>query len=111
MPCRSDYMAPTPGEQAAAIRREYKAELDRLTAENDLLRDTVLGLINDPKYKVPAAVKKKIESAQVKHRKEDLARLEEVFYDKKDSERLAKVWAADPKKPLEEQLGFNPDDF
>jgi hypothetical protein len=101
MPCQ--YYAP--GEAASIRANEYKAELDRLTRENDRLRELVLtGAVNPDE-------RKKIEKEQIKHRKEDLARLKKTFTDQRDAKRLGLVMLADPKRPLEAQLGFDPDDF
>lgn len=51
--------------------------------------------------------------AQEKHRQADLDRLVRVLSASEpiDYEKLRKVLAADTSKPLEPQLGFNPDDF
>lgn len=48
MPCRSDYLEPTPGERAATtkLRKEVEALGDRLTAAMDVLREYLLG--NEP---------------------------------------------------------------
>jgi len=114
MPCQSDYMRdPVPPTN--------KAELDRLTAENDRLREFLLRLkagggLTVREWKV-------VERDQVAHRKEDLARLENTFRaaisDQKAMGRtggaselhakLGLVVTADPALPLEPQLGFDPD--
>lgn len=52
-----------------------------------------------------------IENVQTEHRKADLKRLAATFVEKWDMESLKKVIDADPTKPLEPQLGFDPDAF
>lgn len=52
-----------------------------------------------------------IHKAQVKHRKEDIKRLIKHFADKKDFDMVAKLAQVDFEKPLEPQIGFDPDDF
>jgi hypothetical protein len=106
MPCRVDDYPPD-YENPSTLR----IKADALTAENDRLREVILRLTEDPGYKVPKTIMNKIRKDQVEHRKEDLARLERKFIKNRDTERLNKVWAADPKKPLEPQLGFDPDEF
>ena len=95
----------------AALDAKWKKINDKLTLENDILRDVILGIAETNPELIPPKVFKKVEADQIKHRKEDLARLEKTFRASKDAERLGKVILADPKKPLEPQLGFNPDDF
>lgn len=112
MPCRSDYMEEPRSGVSQAKYNDLVAQHNKLTAEADVLREAVLdGLERGLDLKVPAAVKKGLAARQTAHRKVDLKRLEETFIKSKDTERLAKVWAADPKKPLEPQLGFDPDAF
>lgn len=124
MPC-SYYL---PGEEAAIANSKLKEDLDRLTHENDMLREIVLKLAT--KDDMPAEIWTKINQNQIEHRKEDLARLEKEFrliaWEYLHSQgpsaltlpgfleivaRLKLVQEADPKKPLAEQLGFDPDDF
>lgn len=52
-----------------------------------------------------------IRHKQTQHRQEDLDRLMHTFVDLKETERLRKCMEADPSKPLEAQLGFNPHKF
>lgn len=120
MPCRYD-----PGPEDYLRSEKVKTEkltkdLDRLTKENDRLREALLNLINDKDYQLPAAVVKAVTKNQVKHRKEDLARLEKTFRQSiKDAEGdqpelfelLGRVLTADPDKDLTPQLGFDPDDY
>lgn len=111
MPCRYD---PGPEDYLRGERAKNEKltkDLDKLTRENDMLREALLKLITDPTYKVPAAVVKKVSTDQTKHRKEDLKRLEKAFRESRDAEKLGKVMLADPTKPLEPQLGFDPDAF
>lgn len=61
--------------------------------------------------KITKSVLKKIERDQVKHRKEDLKRLAHEFIESGHHAGLDKVLNADPTKPLEGQLGFDPDQF
>lgn len=53
--------------------------------------------------------RKKIEETQTAHRVEDLKRLAKVAIDNWDMDLLKKVTSADKTKPLEPQLGFDPD--
>lgn len=112
MPCRYD---PTPEEiRASKEKREqlYKEKLDTLTHERDVAYEHILRFSLDPQnYEIDREYLNKISVSQVAHRKEDLARLEEVFRSTKDYYNLGRVVAADPTKPLEEQLGFDPDKF
>jgi hypothetical protein len=114
MPCRSDYMEPTPAEREAPLRKE----LDRLTAENDRLREIIIAVVEGTPIK-PSDLKW-VATEQVAHRKDDLARLEKTFREaltknppKKTADvlhlRLGRVVTADPTKSLESQLGFDPD--
>lgn len=109
MPCTYD---PSPEEIAAATQQRDKylrTELDRLTKENDRLRELVVGLAEG---RTPS--KKELDFIyrdQIKHRKEDLKRLEKTFRSRKDAKRLGLVMLADPNKPLADQLGFDPDSF
>ena len=90
---------------------KYKQMADDLTHENDMLREAILKAHETN----PELFDKKIVGIvafdQVKHRKEDLRRLKKTFIKSKDAERLGKVMLADPKLPLEPQLGFDPDEF
>lgn len=123
-------MEPTPAELARGRESDLvavKAELDRLTAENDRLRELVLRLVDGE-----PVTKQELEwvrREQAAHRKEDLVRLDRALRDiiatNKDGwvdmpsgrrmalssayERLGRVVAADASKPLEPQLGFDPD--
>jgi len=106
MPCRYD-------EPIGVYRNNcnHRPELDRLTAENDALREALLKITLDPDYKLPQRVKKAIELKQLEHRKADLKRLEATFRKNRDAERLGLVILADPTKELEPQLGFDADKF
>jgi len=117
-------MEPTRGE---VIRQQVQAELDRITRENDRLREFLIHL--HAGGELSAADWHWIDGEQVKHRKEDLVRLDRALRDiiatNKDGwvdmpsgrrmalssayERLGRVVAADASKPLEPQLGFDPD--
>jgi hypothetical protein len=114
MPCRvDDYDYPRPAK-TGPTQAEYdkiRTLADKLTHENDELRETLINLMADPEYKVPAKFKKLIEKAQVDHRQKDLDRLKRTFTTARDAEKLGLVMLADPKKPLEPQLGFDADDF
>jgi chemotaxis protein histidine kinase CheA len=121
MPCNSDYMMSTRAEQDSAHHDEIariKVELDRLTRENDLLREMVINL--DQGGKLTATELKLVKRNQVAHRKEDLARLERTLREalaRNPPEqtadvlhlRLGRVVTADPDRVLEPQLGFDPD--
>lgn len=111
MPCTYD---PGPSDylrDERAKNEKMKKDLDRLTHENDQLREALLNLINDRDYVLPEPVVKKVSENQTKHRKEDLKRLKKTFIESEDATRLGLVILADPTKPLEPQLGFDPDDF
>ena len=103
MPCRSDYPEIRTVTDPALV-----AKLDKLTHENDMLREALLAV---PQEHVDAKVRRLIAKDQVAHRKEDLKRLRETFQRNLDFGRFEKVILADPKKPLEPQLGFDPDAF
>jgi hypothetical protein len=109
---------PTATELAELNR--IRPELDRLTTENDRLRELVLRLVDGET--ITKQELERIRREQTKHRKEDLARLEKQFKasiaDQKAMGRegatdlhtkLGLVITADPSKPLEPQLGFDPD--
>ena len=105
----------------------YKKALNELTHENDQLREIVLRIAD--KDSVPVAIWAKIQDSQVEHRQEDLRRLEKTFNEalralanatltknsiiliQDTTKRLNAVLNADPKLPLADQLGFDPDDF
>lgn len=113
MPCTYDE-----SPQEVAQRRQqyiddhYVKPLDKLTAENDHLRELLLDIYDKhPEVTLSLTDLKKIKTDQLKHRKEDLTRLQKTFTKNKDATRLGKVMLADPKKPLKEQLGFEPDEF
>lgn len=120
--------------EIAKVVEPLQKRNDELTHENDMLREAVLALVE--RYKptgdaiVPEELLKKIQKNQVEHRKEDLRRLEEFFLNEmwiltQKNGRLAlgsdemlalnaklqAVRSADPNKPLESQLGFDPDEY
>ncbi len=105
MPCQ--YY--TPDEERRMAAEAYRKELNRLTHENDMLREALMVAVSggevDPDFL------KTVYKNQVKHRKEDLKRLEETFRASRDAEKLGLVLLADPTQPLEPQLGFDPDAF
>lgn len=144
MPCRVD---PTPAEieagRQAALNRELAKVVeplqernDKLTHENDQLREALLTVIAyEPKAEtwIGKDVAKKIQQDQVEHRKEDLSRLAKTFNeklaalyrgknfqidnqgwrDRRDSlfNFIQLVEKANPEHPLEPQLGFDPDSY
>ncbi len=119
--------------EIATVVKPLQERNDELTHENDILREALLKIIGfEPKAAIWIGkdVAQKIEEDQVEHRKEDLRRLEVYFleqiqsyakvnpptdksYDMLDKYTglLGKIRHADPEKPLEEQLGFDPDDY
>lgn len=99
------------GEKHAAQAKKFKEIADKLTHENDILRETILEVAEKFPKAFTATFLKKVGADQVKHRKEDLARLEEVFRKSRNAEKLGLVMLADPNKPLIKQLGFDPDEF
>ena len=118
MPCQ--YY--TPEEERRMAAAAYRKELDRLTHENDMLREALMVAVNGGE--VDADFLKTVYKNQVKHRKEDLNRLEKTFraiiakgedidqaYPFNVYEALGRTLVADPTKPLSEQLDFDPDEF
>lgn len=99
------------GNKHAAEAKKFKETADKLTHENDVLREAILAAAEKNEKLFSASLLKKVGSEQVKHRKEDLARLEATFRKSKDAEKLGLVMLADPTKPLEKQLGFDPDAY
>ena len=73
MPCQ--YY--TPEEERRMAAEAYRKELNRLTHENDMLREALMVTVNGGE--VDADFLKTVYKNQVKHRKEDLKRLEETF--------------------------------
>jgi hypothetical protein len=104
MPCRMDDY---PAVREITDPRLLK-KFDKLTHENDVLREALLAV---PKEHVDPKARRLISKDQVAHRKEDLARLKTTFKQNRDFDRFEKVVLADPSKPLEPQLGFDPDAF
>jgi len=145
MPCRVELSeAELEAERQARSNREIAKALkpvqdrnDDLTHENDLLRETILNVVNvlgdEAKSLIPDKLLKHIEQDQVEHRKEDLRRLEATLNEKvavlykgknfrageqgwKEErnvlfDHMHRVYTADPKLPLEPQLGFDPDSY
>ena len=135
MPCRYE---PTPEEieasRQASIEKQTKPlikKLDALTHENDQLREIVLtSLATGKMVELTDTVAKKIHKDQVTHREEDLRRLNDYFREemwkliqkngkdaltspemKELSAKIQRVQDADSEKPLEPQLGFDPDEY
>lgn len=125
MPCRVDdyeYTSPTTKTVSSASTNANKVstpkkptqarQIEILSAKVDYLRDVIWYLINDEES-VTAEELDTILSDQEKHRQVDLDRVAVVLSKnlKKNKEKLQKVLDADISRPLEPQLGFNPDDF
>lgn len=125
MPCRVDdyeYTPPTTKTVSSASTNAKKVstpkkptqarQIEILSAKVDYLRDVIWYLINDEES-VTAEELDTILSDQEKHRQVDLDRVAVVLSKnlKKNKEKLQKVLDADISRPLEPQLGFNPDDF
>lgn len=91
--------------------KEYKAALDTLTHDMDMLREAIIGVDKSNPGLFDKKVMHIVNFDQIKHRKEDLARLKKTFKKSKDAEKLGLVMLADPKEPLEPQLGFDPDEY
>lgn len=98
-------------DKAQALAEKWKKIADKLTLENDLLREGILAAAEKAPKAFTTTFLKKVNLDQLAHRKEDLRRLEKVFRASKDAEKLGKVMLADPSKPLEKQLGFDPDAY
>lgn len=111
MPCIYDPGPEDHLRDERAKNEKMRKDLDHLTHENDQLREALLNLINDRNYVLPEPVVQTVSENQTKHRKEDLKRLKKTFMESEDALRLGLVILADPTKPLEPQLGFNPDEF
>lgn len=139
MPCRVDdpYRPPTSGSvstkqgEAAKSKRSIpsnKKDLDKISELETLVNylsvtvDSLRDTIYDIRTEIPADFLSdelsdkidKILDEQTDHRQQDLLRLVTTFGadpTPDNLDRLRKVLAADPHKPLEPQLGFNPDDF
>lgn len=125
MPCRVDdyeYTPPTTRTVSSASTNAKKVstpkkptqarQIEILSAKVDYLRDVIWYLINDEES-VTASELDTILSDQEKHRQVDLDRVAVVLSKNlmKNKEKLKKVLDADISRPLEPQLGFNPDDF
>lgn len=125
MPCRvddSEYTPPTTRTVSSASTNAKKVstpkkptqarQIEILSAKVDYLRDVIWYLINDEES-VTASELDTILSDQEKHRQVDLDRVAVVLSKNlmKNKEKLKKVLDADISRPLEPQLGFNPDDF
>lgn len=119
MPC-TYYTPDEERRMSAEYDRKQRAELDRLTHENDILREALIAATSgneiDPDFL------KTVHENQVKHRKEDLKRLEKTFRKQLSEtndyareriiqQMIGAVVTADPLKPLAPQLGFDPDAF
>lgn len=83
--------------------------LTALTHDNDVLREQIIRLVDGGRLSDDEILG--IRNAQTAHRCEDLKRLRDACVMADDWERLRKVLNADPSKPLEPQLGFDPDSF
>lgn len=92
----------------AMIRPDFKylTEFNKMVAEYIILNS----FITKRRKMTPKAFVK-IQEAQTKHRQKDLDRLLVTFAEQRDFDRLRAVMEADPSKPLESQLGFDPDAF
>lgn len=134
MPCRVD---PTPEEIEASNRARhdrivaeaiapFQERNDRLTHENDMLREVILeSLASGSTVVLTEEQAEAIRKNQVAHLVEDLQRLNETLQGLLDaaiaSKNLAgmaqyasdlfKVQNADPTMPLQAQLGFDPDSY
>jgi hypothetical protein len=97
--------------EANAETQKWKKIADKLTHENDILREGILAAAEKAPKAFTASFLKKVNLDQVAHRKEDLRRLEKTFRASKDAEKLGLVMLADPNKPLQKQLGFDPDAY
>jgi hypothetical protein len=109
MPCQG---GPTERESLFAATEA----VNRLTAENNRLRELVLRLVDGETITKQELAR--IAKDQTAHRKEDLARLERTLREaiikgatesSNAYEMLGRVVMADPSQPLEPQLGFDPD--
>lgn len=111
MPCQVEDYSYRRSSESSQQANKYKELADNLTHDNDMLREAILkAAVTNPEL-FNKNILKMVETDQIAHRKEDLRRLKRTFTKSRDAERLGKVMLADPKKPLEPQLGFDPDEF
>lgn len=136
MPCRVD---PTPEEieasrqkradnadkarrvtKAESVAQRLETQINYLSVQLDYTRDLVYRMWNtspDELGVYPADLAEEVTKTlriQEKHRQADLDRLITTLGKNptnKNKGLLKKVLEADPSKPLEPQLGFNPDDI
>lgn len=138
MPCRVEL---TPDEERRMREAhnegamiDLRARLDELTYENDLYRELLLKLVNDGgapvRDAIPRQILQTITEKQIVHRQEDLRRLDTTLSEKIKTfastgemsvsrmdaiadfmNKLKSVRLADATKPLEPQLGFDPDAY
>jgi hypothetical protein len=114
MPCQVETYEDKGWDRARSANAEaekWKKIADKLTHENDILREGILVAAEKAPKAFTATFLKKVNLDQIAHRKEDLRRLEKTFRKLKDAEKLGRVMLADPNKPLEKQLGFDPDAY
>jgi hypothetical protein len=114
MPCQVETYEDKGWNSARSANAEaerWKKIADKLTHENDILREVILAAAEKYPKAFTAKVLKQVNLDQIAHRKEDLRRLEKTFRASKDAEKLGLVMLADPTKPLEKQLGFDPDAY
>lgn len=81
-------------------------EIARLAGSIALIQKYDDAVVNKRGFK---GVLKQIEKEQIEHRKKDIARICQVFLERKDFPALVKAAQADPTMPLEPQLGYDPD--
>lgn len=108
MPCggANDYDHQGTTQADMSEIRGLRGEVQRLTRENDELREKLLRA-----DRLTDVERQDIERRQIAHRRADLVRLERIFRKTRDAPRLGKVLLADERQPLGEQLGFSPDAF
>ena len=128
MPC-NDGGPLYPSAALSAENTRLKDRNNKLAYDNDLLRETLLKIMNaapGTPVEIDASVMKMFEKDQIAHRKEDLKRLENTFRTAlandiaRDELKLSRdlcfkylgqVVMASPKKPLADQLGFDPNAY
>lgn len=81
----------------------------RASSEYESVIDIVAKILKGDKP--PKELFDKIEKDQVEHRKGDISRLIKVFTDKGDFATVATLASVDFTKPLESQIGFDPDAY
>jgi len=90
------------------LTRDKSMPVKGIPIDEPLLRHYRL-LVNEMNEYVSGINLEKIPVRQLEHRTQDMARLARYFIDFFDFEEASRVLLLDPNKPLEPQLGYDPD--